>query len=157
MNISKVAGFSGGCRYKSGHAPKFNGLWGKTSVIKIGRDEVLGVPIEGEEKYYFPFQDEKPEDVEKIIKDRQRAEILNKNGVTVYELDDCRLGLELPFSKEDFEKYYHLVTPVRNKFFETIHKLVKNKYTIEDAGSIQSVYSAYNPVMDRPIGIFAYA
>jgi len=155
MNISKITGFSGRYNYDSAHAPKFNGLWGRTYFVRIGRDEVLGVPVESEEKYYFPFSDEKPEDVQKIIKDRQKAELLNENGVTIYRINDCKLGLEFPFKKEDFENYSHLTKPVRSRFFENIHKLVKNKYTNDLAGRMQITFPASNPVMDERVSIFA--
>ncbi len=126
----------------------FNGLWRKT-LMRTDIDSVLYVPQNTVIRYYCPFQEESPEEIKKVLEDRQNAAIVKtKRGHIRYFVNECRLCMKLPFSKKQYEAYMQLDEDCKNnKFMQTMHKILKDKYTTDDLPKNQ--IPAYNPIIEK--------
>ena len=125
----------------------FNGLWRKTSK-RTDIDDVLYVPQTTIIKYYCPFLDESPNDIRRILEERQNARIVvTERGHTRYFVNECKLCSKIPFTQRQYEDYMCLDDDYKdNKLITELHSFVKDKYVNEDVDEEQ--VPAYNPVVE---------
>ena len=121
MNISKI---------NIAYNNSFKGLWGETKY-KTDIDTVMNIQKSVETKYYYPFADESPEEISSIVKSNTNARMYtaNKN----YSLKECKVGVPLPFTKQEYEKYKALKGRVSlTEKIQRIHAEVLNKFSNGD-------------------------
>ncbi len=149
MQISSVNNINNSAVQKQkSNTRSFGGLWGKTSFI-TDYDPVLSVPKIEITYYYYPFDDEKQEDIDLITKTNSSAEIVDNSK---YIVKDCRQCYTLPFKESDYNEYIkaNLSRNVKGKM-RKIHYNVKDKYTNLDVYENQK--SAANPNISRILDV----
>ena len=143
--INNISGYNMNVN-KNTKAQNFNGLWLKTSV-RTDVDFVLCVPQTTIVRYYSPFADEKPQDIQKIIDERRNASIFKDGrGNTRYIINECKLCKRLPFNEQQYEAYMSVTDKQKsNPMIEEIHSLAKDRYTTDSLSKYQK--PAYNPFL----------
>ena len=138
MKILNTSNFNG---------QNFSGLWGKTTR-RTDFDNVLCVPRIKEVRYYYPFVDETPEEIDAVVNDKKKAFIVDENGFPKYRIFDCKLGKKLPFNQQQYDAYSQLTEIRKNdKSIEEIHSKVREKYINDIYGNQQ--LPAYNPIIEE--------
>jgi len=109
--------------------PSFNGLWGKTT-FRADFDPVMAIPKIETIYYYYPFKNEKEEDVQKIIDNNSDARIIDDSK---YIVKECKLGYTLPFTEDEYKKYSQVGERTEiTGLMREIHKNAIDKYTTND-------------------------
>ena len=92
MNISLFNSFE---KLNVANKQSFQGLWGKTSRSS-DFDQVLGIPKVEEVCYYYPFNDETPEQIQSVI-DKNTSLINRVTSLGIY----TGLALKFDLSKNN--------------------------------------------------------
>ncbi len=128
----------------------FSGLWGKTSSM-TDFDPGLSVPVTTTTYYYYPFRDEKPSEVDKVIKSKSSAQIVDYRR---YVINDCKQCMMLPFSEQDYKDYSEISSASDIKpITKIVHRNVRDKYT---NSVLYKQDSAANPIIGPTIDALLY-
>ncbi len=149
MKVSSVNNINNFNLQKRGiNTKSFSGLWGKTS-FRTDYDPVLSVPKIETTYYYYPFNDEKQEDIDKITQSNSSAKIVDNSK---YIVKECRQCYTLPFTEAEYNEYStaNLSRNVKGKM-RNIHYNVKDKYINLDVHENQK--SAANPKISRILDV----
>ncbi len=115
----------------------FQGLWGKTSRSS-DFDQVLGIPKVEEVCYYYPFNDETPEQIQSVIDKNTEAYIDESEDTPKYKIRDCKVCTTLPFQELHYINYATLSPKSKlNNRIKIIHSFVKDKFVTNEYGPNQ--------------------
>lgn len=122
----------------------FEGLWGETS-FRTDFDPVLFSPKIETIYYYYPFEGEKQEDIDKIIEENSSAKIVDGSK---YVVNECKQGYTLPFTEADYKKYMKATMNDDLTYkLRTINRHVCKLYLNHEFGTPQQ--SAINPAFKK--------
>ena len=114
----------------------FTGLWGKTTKPTPDISPVYFVPVATTNYYYYPFSDEKENDINELEKKIDRAEITGSGESQKIESDDCRVLSALPFNQSQFEAYQKInENDELTNDLRKIHIFVQDKYLNREYGN----------------------
>ena len=85
----------------------FKGLWGNKRTIQVAQEKEGNPKVYYKEKVYYPFSDEKPEEIRETMRQARKAPVWMANSY--YELDHYviikhTLGDKLHITKKDYEE-----------------------------------------------------
>ena len=79
----------------------FNGLW-RQGITRSDIDPILSVPKVRDTFFYYPFSDEKPEEISAAVQKVNKAEFIVEDGRTKYYVRECRVGVKTPFTNTKY-------------------------------------------------------
>ena len=124
-------------QYNNHNTQNFSGLWGKTSRTS-DFEQALGIPKIHECCYYYPFSDEKNEQIDKVVQDNKNAFIDQENGNSKYKIKECKVCTTLPFTEKQYTEYLDMDNKsLINSLTKKIHSFVSDKYTTNEFGLSQ--------------------
>lgn len=124
MKISQV---SNSYNIRQNQAQNFKGLWGKTTFLN-DRDEAMCIFKNETTYYYYPFLNETPKDIEKVVRDNTFSKIDKENNR--FEKKVCKVCATLPFTETQFNEYKkRTLSDGYDEEISRIHRFVQDKYT----------------------------
>lgn len=116
--------------------PVFKGLWGKTS-LRTDFDAVMNIPIREYSYYYYPFNDEAKESIDKQMAETENAKIEVENGNPKYNINDFKLCMRLPFTEQIYQDYSKIsnlqrLSEKKLNAYKKMHDYIKTKFLTKE-------------------------
>lgn len=103
----------------------FQGLW-RESTQKTDFDKVMQIKRVEDTYYYHPFADEPQDEISQVVDKHSYADIVEKDGQSVYIIKECKVCSRLPVDSQSYENYMN--TQRLSQRAKNIHRIVQNKF-----------------------------